>query len=375
MTVRTDSSHSRSMLCRAHLAQFAAALGISITVTAASAGGADSQPTVAVTTDAELASALRRMPQGGSIVVKPSSRKLILRNLNPSAPVTISGQGAVLNSLLIEKSSRINLVNFELVAIHANGTDPFKVLDSSHISLDKLNIHGSLDNDPSNDTSAVQIRRSNNIILKRSRLHELANAVTHLDSDNITFSNNYFHNIRMDGIRGGGSSNVVIEENYFTDFKPLPADHPDAIQFWNTNTTKSAENIIIRDNLIARGDGGPAQGIFVTAQISRLKYKHVNIIRNVVIGSLYHGITVSGADDVNVKQNTILTFRDIGARLSIDRSTNIDMHSNRAPTYLLGKENVFVINKDNKKSGLSKDNGASLIKDWLNQRPDHPANS
>src|SRR3546814_6684622 len=67
-------------------------------------------------------------------------------------------------------------------------------------------------------------------------------------------SGNSFHTMRSDGVRGGGTNDVVISNNYFTDFHPVGADHPDAIQLWTTNTTESARNISITGNVFERGD-------------------------------------------------------------------------------------------------------------------------
>src|SRR3546814_7169738 len=75
-------------------------------------------------------------------------------------------------------------------------------------------------------------------------------------------SGNSFHTMRSDGVRGGGTNDVVISNNYFTDFHPVGADHPDAIQLWTTNTTESARNISITGNVFERGDGDIIQGIF-----------------------------------------------------------------------------------------------------------------
>src|SRR3546814_8411255 len=79
-------------------------------------------------------------------------------------------------------------------------------------------------------------------------------------------SGNSFHTMRSDGVRGGGTNDVVISNNYFTDFHPVGADHPDAIQLWTTNTTESARNISITGNVFERGDGDIIQGIFLRDQ-------------------------------------------------------------------------------------------------------------
>ncbi len=322
---------------------------------------------------AELWDALKKAKPGDTITLAPGHySKVTLRDFKFDGMVTITGPGAVLSDLSVQVSKGITFRNIEFFVQYELGSDPIKILSSKDIHFDRINIHGSLDDDPSNDTSAMQVRNSSEITITNSEFHELANAVTHLDCDNITFSKNYFHKIRMDGIRGGGSSNLFVKNNFFTDFRPLPADHPDAIQVWNSNTKTPAENIHISENVIFRGTGGAPQGIFVTTQISRLKYRNVNVTNNIVIGSLYHGITVSGAEDALMDGNRVITYADIGARISVNKSTNVTLTNNAAPTFLAGKEVVFTANKDNKKTRLTKDGGIAELKTWLGARTDFP---
>src|SRR3546814_7847110 len=89
--------------------------------------------------------------------------------------------------------------------------------------------------------------------LFRSEFEDRHHAINFLDSDHVTVSGNSFHTMRSDGVRGGGTNDVVISNNYFTDFHPVGADHPDAIQLWTTNTTESARNISITGNVFERG--------------------------------------------------------------------------------------------------------------------------
>ena len=107
------------------------------------------------------------------------------------------------------------------------------------------------------------IRDSSDITVTNSEFTHARYAVSMLDNSGVTISGNYFHDLRTDGVRGGGNSNVVISDNFFTNFRPAEGDHADAIQFWTTNTTTSAENIRITGNVIVRGEGGATQGIFM----------------------------------------------------------------------------------------------------------------
>src|SRR3546814_7552838 len=77
---------------------------------------------------------------------------------------------------------------------------------------------------------AMNIRNSSNISVTESEFEDLHHAINFLDSDHVTVSGNSFHTMRSDGVRGGGTNDVVISNNYFTDFHPVGADHPDAIR-------------------------------------------------------------------------------------------------------------------------------------------------
>lgn len=326
-----------------------------------------------VSNPAELWKALEKAKPGDTIVLAPGHyAKVTLRDFKFDGMVTITGPGAVLSDLSVQISKGITFRDIELYAEYARGSDPIKIQSSEDIHFDNINVHGSLDDDPQNDTSAMLVRNSSKITITNSEFQELANAVTHLDCDNIEFSKNYFHKIRMDGIRGGGSSNLIITNNFFTDFRPLPADHPDAIQVWNSNTKTPAQNITITENVILRGNGGAPQGIFVTTQISRLRYRNVNVINNIVIGSLYHGITVSGADDARIENNRVITYADIGARISVNKSTGVSLTNNAAPTYLTDKDVAFTAKAANTKTRVPRDGGMAELRTWLGSRTDAP---
>src|SRR3546814_20805373 len=92
-------------------------------------------------------------------------------------------------------------------------------------------------------------------------------------SDLVTVSGNSFHTMRSDGVRGGGTNDVVISNNYFTDFHPVGADHPDAIQLWTTNTTESARNISITGHVFERGDGDIIQTLFLQLERASCREK------------------------------------------------------------------------------------------------------
>jgi hypothetical protein len=50
---------------------------------------------------------------------------------------------------------------------------------------------------------------------------------------------------------------------------------------------------VISGNTILRGSGQPMQGIFMRDEVGSAPYQHVTVTNNLVVGSMFHGITVS----------------------------------------------------------------------------------
>jgi Ca2+-binding RTX toxin-like protein len=192
------------------------------------------------------------------------------------------------------------------------------------------------------------VRNSSNVVVSNSQFQNLGNGLSHLDSDHITFSGNTFRNIRIDGIHGGGSSNVTIANNFFTDFHRHSGDHPDAIQFWTTNTTTSAHDIVVADNLIVRGDGTSMQGIFIGDESrGKLPYVNLTVTGNTVIGSMYHGISISDVRNADVSHNTVVGYEDMRAWIRVDGADGLTLADNVTSHISLTKENVNVTNVGN----------------------------
>ena len=85
----------------------------------------------------------------------------------------------------------------------------------------------------------------------------------------LTVRNSRFEALRSDGIDSVGNSNVLIENNRFSDTRGIPrignkgdadfvdGDHSDAIQIWAPVDVPVSTDITIRNNVIE----GPTQGI------------------------------------------------------------------------------------------------------------------
>lgn len=279
--------------------------------------------------------------------------------------VTVRGQpGAVLKDVTVQGGSDLVFEDIECAVEQGGSGDPLKFTSVAGLTLRRLYVHAEGD-DPTMWVSGATIRKCSDVEVVDCRWDRLANAVQYLDNDRVRFAGSRFTNIRMDGIRGGGNSNVLIEQNHFSDFRPMTGrpgigdDHGDAIQIWTSNTTKSAENILIRDNLVAQGEGGAVQGIFVTMQTSH-RYKNVEVVDNLIIGGLFNAIMVTGADGVTIARNTVAS---IGAKtwIRMENLTGVTLTDNDAADYYKKAPMEIATEANNTKLAVVSDGGAALL--------------
>lgn len=181
--------------------------------------------------------------------------------------------------------------------------------------IDRCSVHGILDGDPlaalkQLGIGGVLIRSSKDCFVTRSEIQRVGVGIGHLDNDGLTIRGNIIHDVRADAIDGGGCSRVLIDSNtihdwwsYTDDFSGFVA-HPDAIQFWTTNTKAPCHDIVITKNKIYRGAGNQAQGVFMGNE-QHLRYQRVKIEGNNIQGGIWHGITIYEADHVSIQNNVV----------------------------------------------------------------------
>jgi hypothetical protein len=186
---------------------------------------------------------------------------------------------------------------------------------SVNTGIDRCSLHGLMDGSAYDalqkfNISAVQLRGGTNLFVTRCEIQRFGGGIGHLDNNGVLIQGNKIHDIRVDAIDGGGSSNIWIDSNELYNWWPeLPdgsglVSHPDGIQFWTTNTKAPCKSIKITNNKIRRQDGGQAQGIFMGNEL-HLRYQDVVITGNRVEGGIWHGISVFEADNVTINNNIV----------------------------------------------------------------------
>lgn len=321
---------------------------------------------IKVSTTSQLNTALAFAKSGDSILLASGTYSAInLKNINPSGNVLITSADpqhqAIITDLLVQSCSNLT---FSQLALHYPGGAalfPFQVLNSKSIALDHLNVDGPALGSNALATGLI-IRQSDGVAVTNSEFSNLKHGIEILDNSHLKIVQNSFHDLRTDGIRGGGDSNVLIGQNSFTSFHPAVGDHPDAIQFWTTNTAAIAHDIIVSGNSVIRGSGSPVQGVFFRDQVGNLPYANVSVNNNIVAGGMYNGIFVSGAADANISKNIVVGFSDQRSWIRADNVSNLVVDANMATFFMLPVAGTPI---GNQLIQNASDGGSSSLQFWL----------
>lgn len=314
-----------------------------------------------------LLSALRAANSGDVIKLASGNYEHVsIRSLNLSN-VTITSADpenrAVFSDLAVNRSSGLRFTDIDMQAGAKSINNIFNVYGSNDIVFDRISVSGPSNLGSGQEKSAFMIRNSSGVTVSNSEFHHLWHGVSLLDNTGVSIIGNSFHDIRTDGVRGGGNSDLTISRNIFTDFYPNSGDHPDGIQLWSTNAAEPGRNINISDNLIVRGNGAPIQGIFIRDTFEKMPFENVSITGNLVIGGLYQGIAIKGVVGATITDNHVVAFADQMSWILANGATNLNLADNIASQYLINGDASAPIG--NRLTPPSNDRGANAIAGWL----------
>ncbi|MDG6079094.1 hypothetical protein E3U23_07805 [Erythrobacter litoralis] len=283
---------------------------------------------------------LENSQPGDTIYLAPGTYdKIALRNAG-HLDVTLTSMDpddqAVITGLNITGADGLRFSNLSFIGGEGD-TNCFTISGSNAIVFSNVTVQGPDNIGSGEEVSPFFIRSSTDVTVINSDFSNAMHALKLLDVDGVVISGNSFHDIRCDGIRGGGVSNAIVTNNTFTDFHPLntggSGDHPDAIQFWSTNQNEPGRNITISDNLVYRGDGSPIQGIFIRDTRDNMPFENVNVSGNVILGGLYNGISVDGVIGGEVTQNLVLGYPDQRSFLRVIMEHEYSVRGNASTSY------------------------------------------
>ena len=264
----------------------------------------------------QLNAALAKAKGGEVFGLAPGGYSVILSDRNFTAPVTITSssatQPAKIGWIRLENVTNFVVTRLQITRVKkpeekAEGSFIGRIMGGSNITLDAVYIHGSLDNDASNDVTGLTIAGTRDIRIINSEFEQLGRGIMFGAVKRATIANNKVHGIRSDGFDFAQSDHVLIDGNHFSDSQRIKTDHPDAIQFWTARTKRPSTDILIRNNQILQGHGSGTQGIFMRDELNNMPYERVTIHNNLIVGSnMANGITVGHGIDIEITGNTVL---------------------------------------------------------------------
>lgn len=275
---------------------------------------------------------------------------------------------AVIEFLNLRDSAGLTFSGIE-IGMEAGGGQGVRVTNSSDIRLERLDVHGVLDGDPSYDGTGVLVENSSRISIVDSRFHDVTSGIGHKNTNGLTISNNDFRLLRADGVAGNDSNDVTISGNHFTNFFPLKGDHADVIQFWQVAQAVT-RNITVTDNVFVRGDGEKVQGIFMTA--STLGYEKMVITGNAIVGGMYHGITVDKVTHLEISDNFVQAYNDLTSWILVQNSHDVHVTNNQA-TDIAFKGSEKAQQQGNRVIGKAKVGDTQHLRRWEQDRPKRAA--
>jgi hypothetical protein len=273
---------------------------------------------------------------------------------------------AVLTDMLVKGSSGLTFKGLDLSNPVPGKDFAFQVQTSSNITLDHLTVHGPNNMGSGQEVGLMMVRGTTNVTVKDTEFFNGMHGLSMLDNNGLKVANNYFHDLRTDGVRGGGNSNLLVTQNTFTDFHPAAGDHPDAMQLWTNNTTTSASNITFADNLVVRGTGAPIQGVFMRDIVGNLPFQNVNITGNMIVGARYNGIAVEHVVGGNISGNTVAGYVGETSWMRADNSTGITLTNNNSTSFISQFQSAAGTNGNTLIPSIM-DLGISVVSSWLTQ--------
>jgi hypothetical protein len=293
--------------------------------------------TLTVANQVELEAAIRSVRGGDTILLKAGTyADLNLthssnRNYKFTEKVTIKSadptQKAVVNELFIRGAANVTIsdLKFDYTGVQGAGTqswqigDPFFIENAAGVTLDRLVIDGHSNSAGFGSGTGLRVKNSTDVTVSNTEMLNFKVAMNLWNSSNLTIEQNVIRKMNHDALFVGGVKNLVVEDNYIGDYNPqYPlALHKDAIQIFTDASTAPSENVAIRGNTIVSSD--VRHGVFIFNELYRdgntsdaVRHKNILVEDNYIRSANTHAVTVTHADGVTVRGNTVTLNGDKG---------------------------------------------------------------
>ncbi|SEI87364.1 Right handed beta helix region [Sphingomonas sp. OV641] len=329
---------------------------------------------VVVQNTAQLVMVLRQARGGQRILLAPGNyAPFALREIKPASELVITSQDparrAVLTGVNLRGSANLTFRNLVLRGSGTAAQEDFLFRDVRNLTITHVLASGRAGPVGLAEDKILQLRDCVGATISHAEFTNAVIAVSLLDTSGVSVVSSYFHDLRMDAIRGGGNSNVLIAYNHVTGFTPAAKDHPDGIQFWTSRQKTGAHDIRIIGNVIHRGRGKAMQGIFLRDETGSLPYRNIALEENIVVGGMFNGIAVlSETESLTLTANTVAAYPDQKSWIRVNG--HAALRGNKAPIYLIGNKRVERV-RNNQVVPARADAGAAAVRAWAAGRPLH----
>ncbi len=288
---------------------------MSVTTTVASGANAAANEKI-VHNAAELTKALAAAKGGETILLAAGDYGNYAFKGNPASNVTVKSldpdHDAVFHSLKL-----VNVSNFTIqdVDIHnpqdAGAPDrALQIGKASHITLIGLDISGSKDGTAWNDGFGIMLTSSDHVAIIDSTFQQLRTAIVASRVTDLIVAGNDISQSR-EGVQLGQIDGGLFDRNYLHNMDPNYAagDHADDFQVHNGGGIGASNDLVFSNNVMTEdGGAGGVHGIFIKSEryLEGIQHTNITIENNYYSGSALHGISVNNADNVTIRNNTVL---------------------------------------------------------------------
>lgn len=359
-------------------------LALALGVPAGCAQGAPSQideatgqRVITVSSVEQLQDALQTVEGPTRILIEPGRYGIVeLRNIAAAGgDIEIASadpdRRALLAGLQLRNVSGLTIRDIDL-SRHSNhareGRYLLLLVSSEDVTIEGLEFRGLNQRIDPSIGAAAMLRSSSNVVFAKNSFSYFRHGLEMLELENAAIRFNEFTHMQTDAIRGGGVNNSLLANNVMTEFYPAEGDHPDGIQLWSTNQSEPGRNIVIRDNLLVKGNGGYAQGIFIRDTTDVLPFENIEILDNLMIGSLYHGINITGVTGARIAGNEIIAVPGQRSWIRVNYGNDVVMEDNRAESFLVHNKRGSVREARNRQTSPSNRNIPARIREWVEGR-------
>ncbi len=262
----------------------------------------------------ELSKAIKSVKGGETILLAPGNYGNFAFSGTPASTVTIKSlnpnNDAVFQSLKLTRADNFRIEDVDINNPQGPGsTDKALIINvSNNISIVGIDVAGSKDGNAWNDGFGAFITSSNNVAILDSTFVQTNIAIAVGRAKNLVIAGNDISESRQ-GVSVAQVSGGLFDRNYLHDMNPTVTDHADFFQVHAGGTSLSSTDLKFTNNILIQGNNGLGiHGIFIRNEKADLGMRHSNITieNNYYSGAALHGISVSDADNVSIKGNTVL---------------------------------------------------------------------